>query len=479
LTSAQLPQYLNEDFILETPTACILYHQYAENEPIFDYHCHLPPQAIADDIRFKNITQAWLYGDHYKWRAMRSNGIAEEFCTGNADDYQKFTKWAETVPYAVGNPLCLWTHLELKRYFGISGKILCPETARSVYDACNEKLALPEFSVRGMMRKMNVRAVCTTDDPVDDLRAHKKIAESGFEIKVLPTFRPDKAMAPETGNAWLEWLDRLSGASGINISDYSDLLAALDSRHAFFHENGCRLSDHGIETAYSADFSQKEIEKIFQKGRRLKPLSGEEINKFRAAMMIDFARMDARRGWTQQIHIGALRNNNTLLFRRLGADTGFDSIHDLPVASALSRFLDSLNTLGCLPKTILYNLNPRDNELLASMIGNFQDGSVPGKMQYGSGWWFLDQRDGMERQLTALMNLGLLSRFVGMLTDSRSFLSYPRHESFRRILCNLLGKAAETGEIPSDIGILGKIVSAVCYSNAVQFFKIPGLTLQE
>jgi glucuronate isomerase len=438
--------------------------------PIYDYHCHLPVQQIAEDAKFKNITQIWLCGDHYKWRAMRTNGVDERYCTGDASDWEKFQMWAQTVPSCLRNPLYHWTHMELKRPFGISDKLLCPETAKEIYDRCNELLKSPKFSARGIMRQMNVKLVCTTDDPIDDLRHHRKIAMDGFEIKVYPAWRPDKGMAVENIKAVNEWIDKLQQAADMEIKDFDSYIEALRKRHDYFHANNCRLSDHGIETAYAADYTASEIEKIFEKIRKAKTLDTQEVLKFKSAMMFEFGLMDAEKGWVQQLHLGALRNNNTRMFKTLGPDTGFDSIGDFEVAKPLAKFLDRLDSQNKLPKTVLYNLNPRDNELLATMLGNFQDGSVPGKMQLGSGWWFLDQKDGMEKHINALSNLGLLSRFVGMLTDSRSFLSYPRHEYFRRILCNILGNDAEAGLIPKDLKLLGQMVEDICFNNAQNYF---------
>jgi len=463
--------FLTEDFLLQTETAKTLYHDYAAKMPIFDYHCHLIPQQIADDVQFENITQAWLYGDHYKWRAMRTNGVDEKYCTGDASDWEKFEKWAQTVPFCLRNPLYHWTHLELKRYFGID-KLLNADTAKEVYEKCNSIINTPEFSTRNMMRKMNVKAVCTTDDPTDLLEHHIKIQEDGFEIKVLPTWRPDKGMATEDIAGLNQWIDKLAQMADVDIKDFSSYLRAIKKRHDFFHEAGCRVSDHGIETAYAEDYTESEIKSIFAKIRSQKGLTDNESLKFKSAMMVEFALMDNEKGWVQQLHLGALRNNSTRMMRTLGVDTGFDSILDIEIAKPLAKFLDTLDTNDKLPKTILYNLNPRDNELMATMIGNFQDGSVSGKMQFGSGWWFLDQKDGMEKQIEALSNLGLLSRFVGMLTDSRSFLSYPRHEYFRRILCNLLGNDVENGLIPNDLKLLGKMVEDICFNNAKAYFAI-------
>lgn len=462
---------MTDNFLLQTETAKTLYRQHAAAMPIFDYHCHLSPQQIADDIQFANLTQAWLYGDHYKWRAMRTNGVDEPYCTGKATDREKFRKWAQTVPYTLRNPLYHWTHLELRRYFGIE-QLLNPDTADAIYDRCSEMINTPQFRVRNLMRKMNVKAVCTTDDPVDSLEHHIKIAKDGFEVKVLPTWRPDKGMATENIHALNAWIDKLAQLTNIDIKDFDRYLSAIRKRHDFFHQVGCRISDHGLETAYAEDYTDAEIRDVFQKIRTRKEISIADQLKFKSAMMVEFARMDSEKGWAQQLHIGPMRNNNTRKFQAIGTDTGFDSILDLEVARPLSRFLDRLDVNNQLPKTILYNLNPKDNAVFATMIGNFQDGSVPGKMQFGSGWWFLDQMDGMKRQIEDLSNLGLLSRFIGMLTDSRSFLSYPRHEYFRRILCNLLGSDVENGLIPNDLALLGRMVEDICFNNAKNYFTI-------
>jgi len=462
--------FMDKNFLLHTETAKELYHNHAAKMPIFDYHCHINPKQIADDVRFENITQIWLYGDHYKWRAMRTNGVDEKYCTGNATDWEKFEKWAETVPYTLRNPLFHWTHLELKKFFGID-KVLSPATAKEIWDECNAKLNTPEYSVRGIIRMANVHTICTTDDPTDSLEYHKQIKDSGFEVAVLPAWRPDKAMAVENVKSYNEYLDKLTVAANMNISSFADLMAALDNRHRFFHENGCRLSDHGLETAIAEDYTNAEIEQIFAKIRNGADLSQIEILKFKSAMLYEFGIMDHSRGWSQQFHIGALRNNSTRLFNKLGADVGLDSIGDFEIARPLSKLLDKLDLNNKLAKTVLYNLNPRDNELMGTMIGNFQDGSVPGKMQFGSGWWFLDQKDGMEKQINALSNLGLLSRFVGMLTDSRSFLSYTRHEYFRRTLCNILGNDVENGEIPNDMELLGQMVENISFNNAKNYFN--------
>jgi glucuronate isomerase len=467
-----MTEFISEDFLLETKTASILYHEHAAKMPIYDYHCHLPADRIAADHRFENLTQAWLAGDHYKWRAMRANGIPEKYITGNAGDYEKFEKWAQTVPHCLGNPLYHWTHLELKNPFGIKNKPLSPDTAKEIYDSCSEMLRTPHLSVRNIMRKMNVKLVCTTEDPLDSLQHHKKIRTDGFEIKVHTAFRPDRGMVVENVDALNAWLDKLQEAADTQITDFDSYIEAIRKRHDYFHQNLCRLSDHGLETAYAEDYTQAEIKKIFDRIRSKKDLDLLQQLKFKSAMMFEFAVMDAEAGWVQQLHIGALRNNCTRLFKAIGPDVGCDSIGDLAVAKPLAKFLDRLDTIGKLPKTILYNLNPRDNALFAAMVGNFQDGSVPGKMQYGSAWWFLDQKDGMEEQMRTLANMGLLSRFVGMLTDSRSFLSYPRHEYFRRILCNILGSDVEAGLLPNDLGLLGEMVEDICFNNAQNYFPM-------
>ena len=462
--------FMDKNFLLHTETAQKLYHEHAAKMPIFDYHCHINPKDIADDRMFKSITEIWLAGDHYKWRGMRTNGVDERFCTGDASDWEKFEKWAETVPQTLRNPLFHWTHLELKKFFGIN-EVLSPKNARKIYDACNEKLNSPEYSCRNIIRMANVHTICTTDDPIDNLQYHQQIKASGFEVAVLPAWRPDKAMMVDDPAFFNNYINQLATASEITITTFADLISALDKRHQYFHKNGCRLSDHGLDTAFAEDYTAKEIRAIFTKVRSGSKLTSEEILKFKSCMLYEFGVMDHSRGWSQQFHIGALRNNNTRLFNKLGPDTGFDSIGDKPVAEPLSKLLNKLDMEDKLCKTVLYNLNPADNELYATMIGNFQDGSVPGKMQWGSGWWFLDQKDGMEKQIQALSNLGLLSRFVGMLTDSRSFLSYTRHEYFRRTLCNILGNDVENGEIPNDMELLGQMVENISFNNAKNYFN--------
>ena len=465
-----MKKFLDENFLLQTETAQKLYHEHAAKMPIFDYHCHINPKDIADDRKFNTITEIWLAGDHYKWRGMRTNGVDEKYCTGKASDWEKFEKWAETVPYTLRNPLYHWTHLELKKFFGID-EVLSPKNARAIYDACNEKLQTPQYSCRNIIRMANVHTICTTDDPVDTLEYHQKIKADGFEVAVLPAWRPDKAMMVEQPISYNQYVDELAKVSEMEINTFDDLMVALNKRHLFFHQNGCRLSDHGLDTAYAEDYTAEEIDALFLKVKRGYRLTTKEIQKFKSCMLYEFGRMDHSRGWTQQFHIGALRNNNTRQFNLIGPDTGFDSIGDKPIAEPLSKLLNRLDNEYKLCKTILYNLNPRDNEVFATMIGNFQDRSIPGKIQYGSGWWFLDQKDGIEKQINTLSNLGLLSRFVGMLTDSRSFLSYTRHEYFRRILCNLLGNDVENGEIPNDMELLGQMVENISFNNAKNYFN--------
>jgi len=466
-----MKKFMDTDFLLQTKTAIKLYHDHAARMPIYDYHCHLPPQEIAEDKQYDNLGEIWLGGDHYKWRAMRTNGVDEKYCTGDASWRDKFQKWAETVPQTLRNPLYHWTHLELKGYFDID-TLLSPETAGEIYDECTEKLRTPEYSARNLMRKMKVKLVCTTDDPIDDLKWHKQIAADGFEIKVLPTFRPDKAANLSDPEAYKHYIHALENASGSTISTFAELVAAVDKRHAYFHSVGCRLSDHGVAYVPDAEASPSELDAIFSKVMTGDMASAEEQDAFLAAFLYEAGKMNHSRGWAQQFHVGVFRNNNSRLFDALGPDTGFDSIADYRQGPGFVRLLDRLDSSNQLAKSILYNINPSDNELFATMIGNYQDGSVPGKIQYGSGWWFLDQKVGMEKQMNALSNLGLLCRFVGMLTDSRSFLSYPRHEYFRRILCNLIGNDVENGEIPADMELLGEMVENICYNNAAEYFGI-------
>ena len=470
-----MKKFADKNFLLQTEVAKELYHNHAANLPIIDYHCHLNPKMIADDYRFSSITEIWLGGDHYKWRAMRTNGIPESFITGKeTTDWEKFEKWAETVPYTLRNPLYHWTHLELQTAFGINA-LLNPETAKEIFDECNNQLQnSPEMTTKGLMRKYGVEVVCTTDDPIDSLEHHLKLKEDGFEIKVLPTWRPDKAMAVENQKDFCDYLRKLGERTGIEIRNFEEFEIALRKRHDFFAECGCRLSDHGINEFYADDYSEDEIKNIFEKAINKKHLTSSEINKFKSKMLILFGELDAEKGWTQQFHYGAIRNTNSKMMEKLGPDTGFDSIGEFNVAENCARFLDRLAGENKLAKTILYNLNPAANEVMATMLGNFQDGTVPGKIQFGSGWWFNDQLDGMTKQMESLSNLGLLSRFVGMLTDSRSFLSYPRHEYFRRCLCNILGSDVEAGKIPFE-GYEEKrvrqMVEDICYNNAKDYFK--------
>ena len=462
--------FIHDDFLLETPQAQRLYHDYAAAQPIIDYHCHLPPEQIAQNHQFDNISQAWLEGDHYKWRAMRSNGVSEKFCTGDASDREKFDAWAATVPKCLRNPLYHWTHLELRRPFGIDDVLVSPETADQVWDRANELITTPAYTTQGILKQMKVEVVCTTDDPCDSLEHHIAHAKTDGYTKMLPTWRPDKAMALEDPGEWNKWVDVLAELTDKDITTWDAFLEALDQRHQFFHDCGCRLSDRGLERCYFTSFTKEQVAHIFQNARANKAPNPDELEQIKTALMIEFGRMDHARGWTMQLHLGALRNNNTRLFEALGPDKGFDSIGDFDQGRYLSSFLDSLDSSDQLPRTILYNLNPRDNELMATMIGNFQDGSIPGKIQYGSGWWFLDQWDGMQKQIEALSNLGLLSRFVGMLTDSRSFLSYTRHEYFRRLLCNILGNDMVRGAVPEDFDLVGNMVSDISYRNAKEYF---------
>jgi len=466
-----MKKFLDQDFLLENATARRLYHEVAAPLPIIDYHCHLNPAQIAEDTRFDNLSQVWLAGDHYKWRAMRANGIEEKFCTGDATDEEKFMKWAQTVPHTLRNPLYHWTHLELQRYFDIH-ELLNPDSAPAIYQQVSEMLQSEEYSVRKLIRKMNVEVICTTDDPVDSLEHHEKISKDGFETRVLPAWRADKAMAVEDPSSYKLYLEKLEKAADISISSYMDLLTALNERHDFFHRMGCRISDHGLEYFYAEDFEHQEIERIFLKIRSGRNLNPAEVAAFKSSMLVELAVMDHDKNWTQQFHVGALRNNNTRYFHELGPDTGFDSMGDFKMAGAMSRFLDKLDQQHQLAKTIVYNLNPVDNAMMATMVNNFNDGIIPGKMQFGSAWWFLDQKYGMSDQLNVLSSLGLLSRFVGMLTDSRSFLSYPRHEYFRRILCQLVGTDVERGEIPNDPSMVELLIKNVCYCNAKDYFAL-------
>ncbi|SMO80149.1 glucuronate isomerase [Fodinibius sediminis] len=462
--------FLSEHFLLETDTAKTLYHEYAAPQPIIDYHCHLPPAEIAADKNFENLTSIWLDGDHYKWRAMRTLGIDEDYITGEAPDREKFLKWAQTVPYTVRNPLYHWTHMELKNYFGVT-KLLSPDTAEEIYDYCTGELQKSSFSTQSLIQRNNVETVCTTDDPVDSLEFHKYIKESSFGTKVLPAFRPDNAYAFEKVDDYNSYIDDLARVSGIEINSLDTLLAALQNRVDYFHKQGGRLADHGVEKIYYAEATPADLEEAFAQVRKGNALTDHQKKSLTYRIMLELGKMYEQKGWVQQYHLGALRNTNERMRRKLGPDTGFDSIGDFSQSQTLAHFLNELDSTDQLAQTILYNLNPSDNEVIATMIGNFNDGSVKGKMQFGSAWWFLDQKDGMEEQMNTLSNMGLLSCFVGMLTDSRSFLSYPRHEYFRRILCNLLGNDVEKGLLPHDLPWLGKIVSDICYNNAKEYFN--------
>ena len=469
-----MKKFLDDNFLLQNNMAEQLYHEYAKQMPIIDYHNHLPPDQVANNINFENLTQVWLYGDHYKWRAMRANGVNEKFITGNASDWEKFEQWSSTVPYTLRNPLYHWTHLELQRYFNIT-EVLNADSAKRIYDNATAQLQQASHSVQGLLQQMNVKLICTTDDPVDDLNYHQQHRAQGGFTKMNPAFRPDKAMNVDDTVSFNNYLTLLEKAADTSISTFNDYLAALKKRHDYFAANGCAVSDHGLEEIYAEDYTQTEIVGIFAQVRSGGNLTLEEKKKFKSAMLVIFAEWDHEKGWVQQFHLGALRNNNSRMLQQLGPDTGWDSIGDFSQARALSKFLNRLDSNDKLAKTIIYNLNPADNELFATMIGNFNDGSVAGKVQWGSGWWFLDQKDGMTKQINALSNMGLLSRFVGMLTDSRSFLSFPRHEYFRRILCNMYGEEVENGELPNDISLIGKTIQDICYNNAKQYFNLQHL----
>jgi glucuronate isomerase len=461
--------FIHDDFLLHTDAARDLYHNFAKAEPIYDYHCHLPPQQILENKSFADLAEIWLGGDHYKWRAMRANGVDERFCTGGASPREKFDAWCATVPHTLRNPLYHWSHLELARYFGISD-IINPASADRIWREANAKLAT--MRVHDILAANKVAVICTTDDPADPLDSHEQINRSGLRTRVYPTFRPDKALLVDKPAAFNTWLEKLGGIAGMPVKSFDDYLAALDKRHAAFHAVGGRLSDHGMESCHAEPCTAAEARAIYDAARAGRAADAADCAKFSSFMMLEFGRWDARRGWTKQLHLGALRNNNTRLLARLGPDTGFDSIGDFAQARALSRYLDTLDSTDELPRTVLYNLNPADNYVFGTMIGNFQDGSIPGKLQFGSGWWFLDQKEAMEWQLNALSNLGLLSRFVGMLTDSRSFMSYARHEYFRRTLCNLLGAEMERGELPADRALVGGMVKAICFANARDYFRL-------
>jgi glucuronate isomerase len=460
--------FIHDDFLLNNKTAVKLYHQYSENQPIIDFHCHLSPAMIAEDRQFGNITQAWLEGDHYKWRAMRTNGIDEKYCTGNASDTEKFAKWSETVPYTAGNPLYHWTHLELARYFGIK-ELLSPATATSVYEKASSLLKTKDFTVRSLLKKMKVEVVCTTDDPADTLEFHKKL-NGAFEIRVFPTWRPDNVVKTEDPLKFKTYINKLETAAGKEIKDFETLVEVLDGRHKFFHEMGGRASDHGLDRFYFTSFTASEADKILRKLMKGDNISDEEAEKYKTAMMTELCRMNHKRGWTQQFHVGAMRNNNLRMFRQMGPDTGWDSIGIAQDALKMSKFLSSLDDTNQLARTILYNLNPADNEMMITMAGNFNDGTTPVKVQYGAAWWFLDQKNGMEKHIRDLASLGLMRRFIGMVTDSRSFLSYPRHEYFRRLICNFVGEEVEKGLIPNEDELLKPIIEGVSYKNAREHF---------
>jgi glucuronate isomerase len=465
-----MKKFLDEDFLLNSQAAKTLYHDFAAPQPIIDYHCHLSPALIADDTCFENITQAWLYGDHYKWRAMRANGIREQYITGGATDKEKFMQWAATVPATLRNPLYHWTHLELQRYFDVH-ELLNVDTAENIYETASTKLRDRSFSIRQLLIRMNVQVVCTTDDPLDDLSHHQKLAHDFKQVKVLPAFRPDRAMLVSNPQVFKQYVERLITITNADITTYWQYLDALKTRHDYFAANGCTVSDHGLEFMESTAYTDKEIEQIFLQLRKGNDVSELEQSKFRAAMLYQFALWDHAKGWVQQYHLGAFRNTNSRMFASLGPDTGWDSMGDYDQGLKLMKFLDRLDSTDQLAKTILYNLNPKDNDLMATMAGNFNDGSIAGKVQYGAAWWFLDQKEGMTQQLNALSNMGLLRHFVGMLTDSRSFLSFPRHEYFRRLLCDLLGTEMEKGELPYDIPLIGQLVTDICFSNAKKYFN--------
>jgi glucuronate isomerase len=467
--------FVHDDFLLGCHTARRLYHEYAADQPILDYHSHLPASEIAADRRFRDLTQIWLEGDHYKWRAMRANGVAETYCTGNAPSYEKFLAWAGTVPFTLRNPLYHWTHLELKRYFGID-QLLDPHSAKSVWERANSLLCGGDLTARAILRKFRVRLVCTTDDPCDDLSQHEAInasqedSESGF--RVYPTFRPDRALRVDAAEEFNLWIARLEEASNTDIRSLQHFLDALKQRHDHFHARGARLSDHGLAHCYTTPCSEEEAARIFDKTRSDTQVTPEEHEKFASRLMLFFGRLDAEKGWTKQLHLGALRSVNSHATQSLGRDTGFDCIGDWPQARDLSAYLDLLEQENSLPRMVLYNLNPADNYVFASAAGSFQDGVIAGKVQFGSGWWFLDQKEGMKWQLNALSNTGLLSRFIGMTTDSRSFMSFPRHEYFRRLLCDMLGQEMEGGDLPNDERLVGTMIKNICFNNARQFLRL-------
>jgi glucuronate isomerase len=461
--------FIHDDFLLHSDAARDLYHGFAEGQPIYDYHCHLPPQLILENHRFADLAEIWLGGDHYKWRAMRANGVAERFCTGDATPREKFDAWCATVPHTLRNPLYHWAHLELKRYFGIDA-LIGPATAGRIWEEADARLA--KMRVHDILAANKVAVICTTDDPAESLETHAKIRKLGLPTRVYPAFRPDKALAVGAPGVFNPWVDKLGGAAKTRVGSFEEFLGALQKRHDDFHSAGCRLSDHGLETAWAEPCTPAEAAAIFDAVRNGRAAWPDEQARFASFLMLAFGRWDAQKGWTKQLHLGALRSANTRLLKKLGPDTGFDSIGDFPQTRSLGRYLDTLDATDELPRTVLYNLNPADNYAFATMIGNFQDGSVPGKLQFGSGWWFLDQKEAMEWQLNALSSNGLLSRFVGMLTDSRSFLSYTRHEYFRRVLCNLLGAEMERGELPAERELVGGMVRNICFANARDYFRL-------
>jgi glucuronate isomerase len=464
--------FITDDFLLQSKFARRLYREYAAAQPILDYHCHLSAKDIADNRQFRNLYEIWLEGDHYKWRAMRANGVPERYCTGDADPYDKFFAWAQTVPYTLRNPLYHWTHLELQRYFDIDS-LLSEKTARKTWEATNERLAGKDLNAHGILKKFRVDTLCTTDDPVESLEHHERIASSCPGTRVLPGFRPDGALRTEDPVAFNAWVDKLAAICNLDVTRFAHMLQALGKRHGDFHHSGCRLSDHGLDFCFAEPCSDREAEQVFDKVRGGSQPTPLESAKFASFLMLFFGSLDAEKGWTKQLHLGAYRNANTRMLKALGRDTGFDSIGDWPQAAALSNYLDRLNTEKSLPRMVLYNLNPADNYTFATMIGNFQDGSVAGKLQFGSAWWFLDQKESIEWQLNTLSNCGLLSRFVGMTTDSRSFMSFPRHEYFRRVLCNLVGNEVESGLLPNDEELIGAMVKNICHDNAVKYFGFP------
>ena len=464
--------FITEDFLLNNKTARRLYHNFAENEPILDYHCHLPPKDLAENRQFKNLFEICLEGDHYKWRAMRANGIDEKYCTGDADPFDKFMAWARTVPYTLRNPLYHWTHLEQKRYFGID-ELLDESTARGIWERGNAALATEGLRAHGILKRFKVTALCTTDDPTDDLSCHKAIQASGLQTRVFPAFRPDKSLNVHMPEAFSAWVGRLEAASNIGIGSFQNFTDAIRQRHDYFHSMGSRLSDHGLNHCYASFCSDRVAAGIFEKARKGQAATPEEHEQFASYMMLLYGQLDTEKNWTKQLHLGAYRNASSRRFRESGPDTGFDSIGDWPQIEALGGYLNRLDRENALPRMILYNVNPRDNYAIATMVGNFQDGKIAGKMQFGSGWWYLDQKEANEWQINTLSNVGLLSRFVGMLTDSRSFMSYPRHEYFRRVLCNLIGRDVENGEIPDSDELVGGMIRNICYKNVKEYLNLP------